>query len=87
MKTKQMDEQLTEFFDFTEGYLEDTLTSIRAKLQKQFPEADDYWLEYWASRIAFFTHCDADTFQLTMDPTEGVDPTEITLTFNPSYGS
>ena len=55
---------------------------IYNKLQTQYPDWDNYQLNYWTARIAFFTDWDIN-FELTMDNSE--EPRIIHLSFNPCY--
>ena len=85
MQTKnQIENQIQDFFNTVS---KEDLTEIEIKLKVQYPGADDYWINYWAIRIAFFTNSQTDfNFKVTGD--YGIiDPDTIGLSFNPDYGT
>lgn len=52
-------------------------------LKEQFPDQDDSWVYYWASRLSLLG--DDQEVSILMDTTN--DPGLITITIFPDYGS
>lgn len=77
-----------------QGFLKDfilgapeILKEIEIKLRAKYPDADDYWVNYWVARIAFFTNGKTE-FNIRFIGDYGtMDPDTITLSFDPDYGS
>jgi hypothetical protein len=67
------------------------LKTIKAQIRKQVTDADDWFLDYWAARIYFFTNGETGAFTFTLpdnpDPGTAADPTTISLSYHPDYSS
>ena len=88
MKTLTKKEFQTQVNDFLNWVPTETfdkeLTKIQNQLLETNPQADEYWIKYWTSRIAFFSMYE-DKWNLTLDNLD--EPRQITLNIYPTYGS
>ena len=76
--------QIKEFLDFIP---KEVLIEIETKLRVKYPTTDDYWVQYWTARIAFFTNGETN-FDFKLIGDYGItDPDTIQLSFDPDYGS
>jgi len=95
MQTKnQIENQIQDFFNIIS---KEDLTSIETKLRTQYPGADDYYIAYWTTRIAFFTNGETNfnfesigpyvPINSEIGPYVPIDPETIRVSFDPDYGS
>ena len=84
---QNLNKQIQDFLDFISGAPEEILKEIETKLRAKYPNADDYWVNYWVARIAFFTNGETE-FNIEFIGDYGtMDPDTIQLSFDPEYGS